>query len=196
MKKCCKIKQITVEGRRREIELTDKFEIKIFILYLLKNIKEPLEFSTINDIVVQDGFVNYFDFAIYFAELLESNQITELKGDKTLYVISAAGTEAVESVEDKIFVSVKEKALRSALRLLAFNRSGSRTRSRVEKAEKGYKLICSIEDSEKTLLHVEVFLTDANYAEKLRINYDERAEIIYKGVLSLLSGEVNFLFDE
>lgn len=196
MKKCCKIKQTTVERRRREIELTDKFEIKIFILYLLKNIKEPLEFSTINDIVVQDGFVNYFDFAICFAELLESNQITELKGDKTLYVISAAGTEAVESVEDKIFVSVKEKALRSALRLLAFNRSGSRTRSRVEKAEKGYKLICSIEDSEKNLLHVEVFLTDANYAEKLRINYDERAEIIYKGVLSLLSGEVNFLFDE
>ena len=125
-------------------------------MYLLKNIKEPLEFSTINDIVVQDGFVNYFDFAICFAELLESNQITELKGDKTLYVISPEGTEAVESVEDKIFVSVKEKALRSALRLLAFNRSGSRTRSRVEKAEKGYKLICSIEDSEKTLLHIEV----------------------------------------
>ena len=165
-------------------------------MYLLKNIKEPLEFSTINDIVVQDGFVNYFDFAICFAELLESNQITELKGDKTLYVISPEGTEAVESVEDKIFVSVKEKARRSALRLLAFNRSGSRTRSRVEKAEKGYKLICSIEDSEKTLLHIEVFLTDAHYAEKLRVNYDERAEIIYKGVLSLLSGEVNFLFDE
>ena len=165
-------------------------------MYLLKNIKEPLEFSTINDIVVQDGFVNYFDFAICFAELLESNQITELKGDKTLYVISPEGTEAVESVEDKIFVSVKEKALRSALRLLAFNRSGSRTRSRVEKAEEGYKLICSIEDSEKTLLHIEVFLTDAHYAEKLRVNYDERAEIIYKGVLSLLSGEVNFLFDE
>ena len=165
-------------------------------MYLLKNIKEPLEFSTINDIVVQDGFVNYFDFAICFAELLESNQITELKGDKTLYVISPEGTEAVESVEDKIFVSVKEKALRSALRLLAFNRSGSRTRSRVEKAEKGYKLICSIEDSEKTLLHIEVFLTDAHYAEKLRVNYDERAEIIYKGVLSLLSGEVNFLVDE
>ena len=82
MKKCCKIKQITVEGRRREIELTDKFEIKIFILYLLKNIKEPLEFSTINDIVVQDGFVNYFDFAICFAELLESNQITELRATR------------------------------------------------------------------------------------------------------------------
>ena len=178
------------------MELTDKFEIKIFLLYLLKNIKGPLEFATINDIVIQDGFVNYFDFAICFAELLEANQITEIKGDKTLYVISPAGTEAVESVEDKIFVSVKEKALRSALRLLAYNRSGSRTRSRIEKADKGYRLICSIEDSEKTLLSVEVFLTDEDYAEKLRQNYEDRAEIIYKGVLSLLSGEVNFLFDE
>ena len=46
------------------MELTDKFEIKIFILFLLKNIKEPLEFSMINDIVIQDGYVNYFDFAI------------------------------------------------------------------------------------------------------------------------------------
>lgn len=60
-------------------------------------------------------------------------------------------------MEDKIFVSVKEKALRSALRLLAFNRSGSRTRSRVEKAEKGYKLICSIEDSEKTFCCISRF---------------------------------------
>ena len=49
------------------MELTDKFEIKIFILFLLKNIKEPLEFSMINDIVIQDGYVNYFDFAICFA---------------------------------------------------------------------------------------------------------------------------------
>ena len=56
--------------------------------------------------------------------------------------------------------------------------------------------MCSIADSEKTLLSVEVFLTDEDYAEKLRQNYEDRAEIIYKGVLSLLSGEVNFLFDE
>ena len=32
--------------------------------------------------------------------------------------------------------------------------------------------------------------------QSLQDYYDERAEIIYKGVLSLLSGEVNFLFDE
>ena len=178
------------------MELTDKFEIKVFILYLMKNIKEPLEFATINDIVIQDGFVNYFDFAVCFSELLENGQIAEIKGEKLYYVISPAGNDAVENVEAKLFTSVKERALRSALRLLAFNRSGNRIRSAVVENKKGYTLQCMIEDKEKTLLNIEVFLTDKNYAEKLRINYDERAETIYKGVLSLLSGEVNYLFDE
>ena len=105
------------------MELTDKFEIKIFILFLLKNIKEPLEFSMINDIVIQDGYVNYFDFAICFAELLENGQILEQKRKEDshpVYVITPAGEEAVSNVQMKLFTTVREKALRSALRLLAF----------------------------------------------------------------------------
>ena len=45
--------------------LKEKNDIKIFILYLMRNIGYPLDFSNINDIVVQDGIVNYFDFAEY-----------------------------------------------------------------------------------------------------------------------------------
>ena len=41
--------------------LKEKNDIKIFILYLLKNLNYPLDFNTISDIVVQDEFVNYFD---------------------------------------------------------------------------------------------------------------------------------------
>ena len=33
-------------------------------------------------------------------------------------------------------------------------------------------------------------------AEKYRANFEERAEVIFRGVLSLLSGDVNYLFDE
>ena len=92
------------------MELTDKFEIKIFILFLLKNIKEPLEFSMINDIVIQDGYVNYFDFAICFAELLENGQILEQKRKEDshpVYVITPAGEEAVSNVQMK-HISVRK----------------------------------------------------------------------------------------
>lgn len=186
------------QERRLIMELTDKFEIKVFILFLLKNIKEPLEFNTINDIVIQDGYVNYFDFAICFAELLESGQILELKqeGEKTFYVITPAGEEAVSNVEMRLFTTVREKALRSALRLLAFNKNGSRISSDLEEVHNGYILKCKIEDKEKVIMDLEVFLTEKYYADKLRQNFDDRAENVYKGVLSLLSGDVNYIFDE
>ncbi|MEG1742871.1 MAG: DUF4364 family protein [Clostridia bacterium] len=178
------------------MELTDKFEIKVFILFLLKNIKEPLEFSTINDIVIQDGFVNYFDFSICFAELLECGQISEIKDEKCMYVISSSGEEAVGNVEMKIFNTVREKALRSALRLLAFYKSGSKITSNLSEQPNGFKLQCKIEDNKNILLNIEVFLTEKYYAEKLKTNFDDRAESIYRGVLALLSGDVNYIFEE
>ena len=181
------------------MELTDKFEIKIFILFLLKNIKEPLEFSMINDIVIQDGYVNYFDFAICFAELLESGQLLEQKRTEDshpVYVITPAGEEAVSNVEMKLFTTVREKALRSALRLLAFYKTGNRISSNLEELPNGYMLSCKIEDKDKVLMNLQVFLTEKYYADKLRSNFDDRAENVYKGVLSLLSGDVNYIFDE
>ncbi|OGO87191.1 MAG: hypothetical protein A2Y15_07835 [Clostridiales bacterium GWF2_36_10] len=178
------------------MELSDKFEIKVFILFLLNNLNDPLEFSTVNDIVIQDGFVNYFDFAICFAELLEAGQITETDETKPLYTISEAGRTSIESYESTLYNTVREKALRSALRLLAFNRSGSKINSYITECKGGYTLKCIISDNERTLFCTEVFLTEKHYSEKLKENFEEKAEIIYKGTLALLSGDVNFIFDE
>lgn len=182
--------------RGESLELRDKFDIKVFILFLLNNLDEPLEFTVVNDIVIQDGFVNYFDFAICFAELLEAGQITETDDAKPLYTISDAGRTTIESYESTIYNSVREKALRSALRLLAFNRSGSKISSSVTECKGGYILKCSIKDNERILYNTEVFLTEKQYAEKFKTNFDEKADIIYKGTLALLSGDVNFIFDE
>ena len=63
--------------------LKEKNDIKIFILYLLKNLNYPLDFNTISDIVVQDEFVNYFDFAECFAELLDIGNIEQLPASLT-----------------------------------------------------------------------------------------------------------------
>lgn len=178
------------------MELTEKLDIKVFILFLLKNIKEPLEYSTINDIVIQDGFVNYFNFSICFGELVESGQIEELPGEKSTYRISPDGELAVENVEMRLFTTVREKALRSALRLLAFYKTGNRVAAAVEEKDGGYELSCLIADSTRKLLQINVYLTEKYYAETLKGNFDDRAENIYKGVLALLSGDVNYIFDE
>ena len=178
-------------------EMTDKFQIKVFILYLLKNIHEPLEYKIINDMVVQDGFVSHYDFPICFGELLDAGQIIEERAGVTHhYRISDSGKEAVTSVEFNLYDSVKEKALRSAHRLLAFYKNGNRIGGEVFPQGDGYAVKCSIQDSEKTIFDIQVYLTDKDYAEKIKANFDEKAEIIYKGALALLSGDVNYIFDE
>ena len=44
--------------------------VKIFVLYLLENINYPLDFFTINDIVMQTDYVMYLDFAEGFCEMI------------------------------------------------------------------------------------------------------------------------------
>jgi len=63
--------------------LKDKNDIKIFILYLMKNIDYPLDFNTLSDIAVQDEFVSYFDFAECFAQLLDIGTVAQIRvGDQ------------------------------------------------------------------------------------------------------------------
>ena len=60
-------------------------QAKIFILYILGNIDEPVEFTTVNDMVLQDGLVNYFDFAPAFGELLEQGQLISDSRTRSTY---------------------------------------------------------------------------------------------------------------
>ncbi len=45
----------------------------------MENIGYPLDFVTINDIVMQTDYVMYLDFAESFNEMLDSGLIEELK---------------------------------------------------------------------------------------------------------------------
>ena len=179
------------------MKIEDKIDIKIFILYLLNNVGEPLEFTTVNDMVLQDEFVNYFDFAFCFSELLEAGQIDEYEnGETPLYFISESGKETLASYESSLLPVIRERALKSALRLIAFNRSGNRTVSSITECGDGYTLHCAIIDKKKTLFSVDLYVAEKSYAERLKANFEERAEVIYRGSLSLLSGDVNFIFDD
>ena len=43
--------------------LTEKNDVKVFILYLMSNVGYPLEYAEVHDIVIQNDYVGYYDFA-------------------------------------------------------------------------------------------------------------------------------------
>ena len=175
--------------------LKDKNDIKIFILYLLRNIGYPLDFDNINDIVVQDGIVGYFDFADCFAELLDTGNIAEVKERNTcLYRITDQGIHVADNLQSNVLTAIRERSLKSALRLLSFKKKGSEIRHHGEElASGGYKLTCSIVEAREEIMNVSVFLDNKAQLEKMEYNFEKNPEVVYRGLLALLSGEINYL---
>ena len=58
-----------------------KKNVKIFVLYLMENINYPLDFTTLNDIVMQTDYVMYLDFAEAFHEMLDLGLILEIEDE-------------------------------------------------------------------------------------------------------------------
>ncbi len=175
--------------------LRDKTEIKIFILYLLMNLNEPFDFVTLHDMVVQDGAVMPFDFCECFFELAETEALKKTDHDgKEYFTVTEAGMEAAKLLESDLPQAMRERALRSASRYLQYCRRGNKITSEVTDAGGGkYRLTCKCSDKDGDYMDISVLIDDKRRAELMKYNFDDRTELIYRGLLSLLSGDVNYL---
>ncbi len=175
--------------------LKDKNDIKIFILYLMRHINYPLDFESINEIVVQDGVVGYFDFAECFAELLDTGNIEEISDNgEDYYKITEQGIHVADNLESKLLGMLKDKSLKSALRLLSFKKRGAEIRCTHEELDDGSFLVnCVVMEKKVELLNVKLRVDNRTQLEKIKYNFNDKPEVVYRGVIALLSGDVNYL---
>lgn len=173
-------------------------QAKIFILYILCNIDEPLEFTVLNDMIQQDGLVTYFDFAAAFSDLVAGGQVVtagEAEDGEALYTVTQEGRSVLEIYGGEMPKDVQDRVLRHAQRVLVSKRRGVRYHAVVAPTGNGWTVTCTISDHSKTLFSTSVYSATYEYADKLREGFEDRSDIIYRGVMSLFSGDVNFIFE-
>ena len=207
--------------------LKDENEIKIFILYLLDKIGYPLDYPSIGSIMMQDGIVNFFDFAQCFFSLVDAGHIREIivDGDKeselsdsgesdasrygaeedddeyessstVLYEVTDTGRQVARALSDNLMVTVREKSYRSALRHLSFAKKGAWVDQTYKPDGDGYLVTCSIKDKTVTIMDLTVRADSEYQLRKMMNNYSEHPEVVFRGVVALLSGDVNYLFEQ
>jgi hypothetical protein len=171
--------------------------VKIFVLFLLENINYPLEFTAINDVVMQTDYVMYLDFAEAFFQMVESDLITKIEEDgKEYYQISEKGRVVVHEFKGELLASVLDKALAKALRFLDFKKRQIVARCTVEKIEDGrFCVTCSFTEKGILIFSQSLVVDNESRAERMRDNFYERPEVVYRGVTALMAGNVNYLFD-
>ena len=183
--------------------LGGKRNVKIFLLYLMQNIRIPVDFATLNDMVMQTDYVMYLDMAEAFHELLDDKliEVTSehaddgVPEDEPRYMVTAKGRIVAEQLHSELLPTILDESLRCALRYLDFRRRGIKTHCSVTQSEDGTAdFYCSVEQNGKILFEIHMSVDSMVRARQMEDNFRTRPEAIYKGMWSLLSGKVNYLF--
>ena len=174
--------------------------VKIFVLYLMRNINYPLSFVTINDIVMQNDYVMYLDFAMAFHEMLDGGLIVEDGQDErgdALYSVTRKGTIVAEQLRSDILPAVLDQSMTYALRYLDFQRRGVSVDCTAERrADNTFDVILTLKEKDKILFETKINVDSEYRAHQMRKTFRDRPDVVYRGVVALLTGKVDYLFDK
>ena len=113
-----------------------------------------------------------------------------------LYEVTDTGRQVARALSDNLMVSVREKSYRSALRHLSFAKKGAWIDQTYKPDGDGYLVTCSIKDKTGTIMDLTVRADSEYQLRKMMNNYSEHPEVVFRGVVALLSGDVNYLFEQ
>ena len=172
--------------------------VKVFVLYLMENINYPLDFITLNDIVMQNDYVMYLDFAEGFNQMLDTGLIEKIEyGDQECYIPTEKGRHVARELKGDILSSILDQSLTCALRYLDFKKRGIECKCTVQEIEGGRcELHCSFLENKKEIFSLRYVVDTFDRARRMKENFHDKPETIYRGVMGLMAGNVNYLFDK
>ncbi len=173
--------------------------VKIFVLYLMQNVGKPLDFITLNDIVMQTDYIMYLDFAEAFHMMLDDGliRVASAEGEDPLYEITDQGRCVAETLSSDILSSILDRSLAAALRYLDFSARGVSCRAEYSRREDGrYDFRCTLVEKGEPLFTTTLIVDSEDRARRLKDNFYNRPEVVYRGIHALLAGNMNFLLDD
>ncbi len=194
-------------------------QVKVFILYLLEKVGYPLDYNDIATIIIRDGYVDYFDFVTYFHELLEDGHIkkvsvpsldgkaadelddsfdTDDDKSKDVYEVTDTGRMIAKGLaDDLLLAAVREKSYISAMRHLSLEKRGAVVDHNIEMVGDGsYIFHCSIKDCDGMAFDLSLRADSYLQASRMRMNFEDKPDVVYRGIVALVTGNVNYLFEK
>ncbi len=168
--------------------LRTTYEINILVCYLLKTVDAQFSKAQLSEVLQRDGLVNYFELANSLNELVRLGQVTVSKNEvgEDCYGVTELGAQACAAIERTVSVSVRDKAVKAALRLMKKTERERKNKAEISKVDDGYIVSMRILDYGSDLMELKLFLPDANQASLVKRQFLNDPQLLYKGVLSLL----------
>ena len=164
--------------------LTTSTEIRILLCYLLKSIGIPLTRQEIENALLSEELVNYFELSDALDKLCALGHLT-LEGDA--YRVTASGSDLADTLEGEVPRSVRESAVNAVLTAQQYKRKQAQHKAQVSKAADGWRVRCTIEDLGESVFSVELYLPDELTANAVKEKFIADGDDVFRCMLGLLT---------
>jgi hypothetical protein len=181
--------------KHKEFGLNTITDLKVFILFLLDNIRYPIEHTTVKKIVEENVDDISLDFEECLAELTDSGHLLfdEIDSEK-YYMISDKGRAVAGELYDTLDKGFRERSLRSATKYISLSRSEATIRSYITQTATGrFTVHMEVRDKREEIMSVSLTVTTRAEAEKIKKNFENKPDGVYRGTLFAATGRLDFL---
>lgn len=115
---------------------------------------------------------------------------------RKLYEVTETGHRVAIGLGDSIMGSVRERSYVSALRHLSLKKKGATVEASSTPEGDAYTVTCTVTDKDGCALDLKVRADSHAQADRMTANFEERPEVVFRGVVALLTGDVDFIIDK
>ena len=169
--------------------LRSKYEIKTLICYLYYSVKENMSRDLVIEAIREDELANFFEVSAAFDELVSDKSLVEadsVDGEQT-YTLSENGRMIAMQLDSTVAYSVKDKALKCAIKLLADKKTARENFVDIEKTENGFNVKCTVSGGDVDLLSFTLYAPDIDQAEIIKRSFLSYPSTVYKSMLALMT---------
>ena len=181
--------------KQKEFGLNTVTDLKVFILFLLDNIRYPIDRSTVLDIVQENTDDISLDYEQCLGELAESEHLLydEIEGER-YYMISDKGRAVASELYDSLDAGFRERSLRSASKHVSLSKSGASIKAYVEETEmKRFRVTLEAYDRYGEIMKTSLTVNSRAEAEQIKRNFESKPDGVYRGVLFSATGRIEYL---
>ena len=162
-------------------------EIKSLIGYMLYTVEEPIPRQMVLDVLTGNGTANYFDCCAALDELERAGNFTEGEDGLTLTEI---GRQVARELGERVRFGLRDRAVRSALRLLARRQRERENRVKIEPLPRGCTVTCVTEEGDSPLFSLTLRVADTAQAELIRDRFLDDPVRLYQTVMEELTRDI------
>ena len=181
--------------KSKEFKLNTKTDLKVFVLFLLDNIRYPVDKTTVMSIVEENTNEIIIDYEEILIELVDSEHLLfdDVDGEK-YYMISEKGRAVAAELYDSLDKEFREKSLRSAIKHISLSKNETVIKATIEETDtKRYLVTLEAADVRGEIFKLILTVNSRMEAEQIKKNFESKPDGVYRGILFSATGRIEYL---